>query len=193
MVDSAAVAVFVEGFGAAGSKSAVLIGIADPRGPRWTPTSTCCSRPCSSRPTISCLNDKTTPRVGSQTRRLSRCVWRKRSWESRRIGGFLALRLRGWGICSRSCPSSPGTSSGGASSPRRWSGCWGSSPVRARASRTICCSSTRLRLSVPAAARRSNARRSATPPITVGARRIPGFLGVSPARDLRPRRHPTRA
>jgi hypothetical protein len=45
MIDSTAGAVFVEGNGAAGSKSAVLIRIADLRGPRWTPTSTCCSRP----------------------------------------------------------------------------------------------------------------------------------------------------
>ena len=47
---------------AAGSKSAVLSRIADPRGPRWTPTSTCCSRPCSSRPTISCPNERRTLR-----------------------------------------------------------------------------------------------------------------------------------
>src|SRR5919202_21213 len=60
MSDSTAGAVFVEGLVAAGSKSAVLKRIADLWGPRWTPTSTCCSRRCSVPPTISCPSGRTT-------------------------------------------------------------------------------------------------------------------------------------
>src|SRR3954468_16900838 len=61
MSESTAGAAFGEDLRAAGSKSAVLKRIADPWGPRWTPTSTCCSRRGAAPPTISCPSGPRTP------------------------------------------------------------------------------------------------------------------------------------
>ncbi len=79
-----------------------------PWGPRWTPTSTCCSRPRMSRPTIFCPSGRTTPRVESQTPRSSRCAWPRRSWASRLTGDSWRSPPSAWGICSPSCPNSRG-------------------------------------------------------------------------------------
>ena len=189
MIDSTALAVLVEDFRAAGSKSAVLRTHRRPRGPRWTPTSTCCSRPCMSRPTIFCLNDRTTPRVGSQTPRSSRCAWPRRSWASRLTGGSWRRRQASGALVSRAAQQ-PGTSNAAADWRTPWSGSWGSSPAKARASRMICCSSTRPRSSARAPGRRPNAPRWVTRPTTATALSLPLFLGLSPARDLLPGRHP---
>src|SRR5665213_1368530 len=92
MVDSTVITVFVGVFEekvAAGSKSAVLNTARRPRGSRWTPTSTSCSRPFLSRPTISCPEADRTLHEGSQTPRSSRCACRRRSWESRLTDGCL--------------------------------------------------------------------------------------------------------
>lgn len=77
MSDSTVDAVFVgvcKEIGAAGSKSAVLISIADPRGPRWTPTSNCCSLPCSARLTMSCLRAARTPDRVTDAEVVTLCV-----------------------------------------------------------------------------------------------------------------------
>jgi hypothetical protein len=57
-------AVFVRRIEQQRAKSAVLNGVADRQGPRCTPTSTRCSAPFISRPTISCPRTRRTLLVG---------------------------------------------------------------------------------------------------------------------------------
>jgi hypothetical protein len=107
MIDSATWRV-VGGKGKRGSKSAVPISRRRPRGPRCSPTSTCCSLPCSPRPTISCRGAGRTPGEASQTRRSSRSPSPRRSWTFPSDREFLAVARSRLGHLIAKLPKQPG-------------------------------------------------------------------------------------
>ena len=111
-----------------------------------------------------------TPREGSQTRRSSRSVSRRRSWASRRDRRFLAVAGKRLGhLFPRAAPAArvlqasppPGRHARVADGDLR--------EPEPGLHRRPAARSTRRRSSAPEAARRSGAPRSATPPTTAGA------------------------
>jgi hypothetical protein len=130
-------------------------------------------------PTISCRGRRRTPGEARRMRRSSRCVWHRRCWRWRRIGGFSRSPRAGSAICSHGCRSGRGTTS----AANGW-------PTSSRPDR-------RVRVPVPGLGRRPAGRRLGAGRMRPHRRDRPSqpqplLLGLPPAWRVRARRHPTR-